>query len=486
MDIVFVHTPVPLRDVPGRAQYWRAFDRRYAAVHPRFREMRKCMWELPHWVPWLAGVLDAHGYRSIEVLELYRDCATLDGVDERGIGQRVAACPADLYLFSPMTANLPQALRVAEMIKEAHPRALVAFGGVVATPLWRSVLSHPCVDFVVRGRGEVALPALVDALVNGKDLWTVGNLSFKERGEIVSGRYQYRSLDPAEIAAPRISAFGPDAGQDIRYIRQNYALGCPFTCDFCTIQTIGASPSYFPVSRVIAEIRAYQEHYGQYHHVYFGDETFTLNTDRTLELCQALAREGDIIFDCQTRLNCLKNDRLPGALHDAGCRWLEIGLEAVSQRTQDLLKQHTSAASIGAILGRLSDAGVPACTYTMIGLPTETADDMKRTIDRVCQLVAQGMLAASYVSIFVPYPGTKMFSDPDRYGIRLHHHRYDEYHEDLPPVFESLGAPSEQVYEIFLDSVQMLAQAMQTTALEPEKTPPLRDTLHEPASTGAS
>src|ERR1700756_4832784 len=122
--------------------------------------MRKVLWELPHWVPWLAGVLRDAGFDSMETLEFYGDCTVVDGIDEGRIYARLLERPADVYLFSPMTINLPHALRIAELVKEIDSSAITIFGGVVATPMFEEVAGSPFVDIVVRDRGEHAAPAL--------------------------------------------------------------------------------------------------------------------------------------------------------------------------------------------------------------------------------------------------------------------------------------------------------------------------------------
>lgn len=461
MRTCFVHVPIPLRKVENRQRYWENFDRRYKSVHPVMKPMRKALFELPHWVPWLAGVVRAAGFDDLDAVELYTDCTLLNGMDEHRVVSTMRAHEADVYLFSPMTINLPQALRIAELVKELYPAAKTVFGGIVATPLHREVAAHPCVDYVVRDRGEYALPDLLRRLRGDDVAEPPRNLTYTDDdGTVVTtpGLHPYPAV--ADIPFPVVDIFPAETGQDLRYIRQNYALGCPFTCDFCTIQTIGRKPSYFSISRVLAEIDAYREHYGHHHHVYFGDETFTLHADHTLELCSALADRGDIYYDCQTRLNCFRDARLPDAMFESGCRWVELGLESANQDTQDDYKQHTSLSQVETTLARLADAGLPTCTFLIVGLPNETLDNMRRSVDYVTWLLERGLLTASYISVFVPYPGTPMFNDPERHGMRLHHHAYDLYNEELPPVFDSPYATAAQIYRIFEESVGQLADAM--------------------------
>lgn len=61
MRIAFVHTPMATVPVPERQGFWRHFDIQYHSAHPGLRHMQRSLWELPHWILWLGGVLDAHG-----------------------------------------------------------------------------------------------------------------------------------------------------------------------------------------------------------------------------------------------------------------------------------------------------------------------------------------------------------------------------------------------------------------------------------------
>ncbi|WP_431886172.1 radical SAM protein [Micromonospora wenchangensis] len=165
----------------------------------------------------------------------------------------------------------------------------------MATPLAHEVAAHPSVDYVVVDRGERALPAPLDALRDGEDVATR-----RQPGLPGQPRQDQPDRDPLSRRRPRRPALPENrpvpasSGGDIRYLRQVYALGCPYQCTFCTIQTIGRRPGYFPIERVLREIRAYRAHYGAHHNIYWGDETFALHPERTLELLDALDREGDV------------------------------------------------------------------------------------------------------------------------------------------------------------------------------------------------
>ncbi|MBQ1076382.1 B12-binding domain-containing radical SAM protein [Micromonospora sp. C31] len=450
--------------VPQRKLFWRNFDVQYHSVHPGLRHMKRNMWELPHWMLWLGGVLDAHGYSDMGVLDLYTDPGTFiepGRLAKDAIEEAARSSPADVYLFSPMTVNLCYAYEISTVIKQIHPRSIIVYGGVAATPLADEVAAHPSVDYVVVDRGERALPALLDALRDGQEPTPVGNLVYqREDGTTRRTATRYPDVAPADLPFPKIDLFPRSSGEDIRYLRQVYALGCPYQCTFCTIQTIGRRPGYFPIERVLREIRAYRAHYGAHHSIYWGDETFTLHPERTLELLDALAREGDIQYDCQTRLNCLTDERVLRKLKSSGCQWIEIGLETGSQDTHHTHKHHMNLNATTETLKRVRDAGLATCAFTVNGFPDQTTDDMARSIDWISGLIHEDLLQATYLFGLVPYPGSTMFQHPERFGMKILHRDFSLYHEDLPPVYATDKATPDQIYQVFLDGLETFAEAM--------------------------
>lgn len=425
--------------------------------------MRRNLWELPHWMTWLAGVLIHEGYPNVGTLDFYSSEKVTEGLDVSRVVQSLRDQPADVYLFSPMTPNLPFALQIAEIAKAIHPKCRTIFGGVAATPLAELVAAHPSVDFVVRGRGEHALPRLLDAITGHAELDQVGNLTARgHTGEVMSSRFDHPWMPVEEIPFPKVDLFPQETGLDLRYIRQVYSLGCPYQCSFCTIQTIGRKASYFPVERVIAEIRAYRHHYGEHHNIYFGDETFTVHRERTQALCEALEAEGNVSYDCQTRLNLLGDVKLLTTMWRSGCRWVEVGLESMSQSAQDMFKQRLRLTHVRETLRAVRDVGLPVCSFVVNGFPGQSIDDMRRSIDSVGELIEEGLLQATYLFGLVPYPGSAMYSDPERHGMTLLHRDFLCYNEDWPPVYRTAHAEPEKIYEVFLHGLDVLASAMGT------------------------
>jgi anaerobic magnesium-protoporphyrin IX monomethyl ester cyclase len=461
LRVVFVHTPMATIRVEERRHFWQTFDQRYHAAHPKLRHMRRNLWELPHWMTWLGGVLVDKGYSHLSVLDFYSTECALAGIDRARVEQSLRSAPADVYLFSPMTPNVSFAFDIAGLIKSLYPDSIIIFGGVIATPLRIEVAAHPNVDIVVYDRGEYALPSLLDALRGVGDINDVGNICHCDpQGGVIDNGLTYPWMPLDTIPFPKVDLFPSDVGLDLRYLRQVYGLGCPYKCEMCTIQTIGRKAAYFRIERVLAEIDAYRSHYGAYHNIYFGDETFTAHTERTKALCSALKEHGEIAYDCQTRLNLLNDHDMLAGMHESGCRWVEIGVESVNQSTQDLFKQRVKLTSLVETLKRVRDAGLPACSFLINGFPNQTCDDMRRSIDAVADLIAKKLLQATYLFGLVPYPGSDIYNRPGAYGMNIHERDFRYYHEDMLPVYSTTYATSDAIYEVFLYGLSVLGQAM--------------------------
>ncbi|MEN3547452.1 hypothetical protein ABDH17_30610, partial [Pseudomonas aeruginosa] len=96
MHIVFVHTPMATVSLPEREAFWRNFDIRYHATHPGLKPMKNVLWELPHWMTWLAGVLVDAGYTSLQAMDLYASECTMTGIDTFKMGNTIKEYPADV------------------------------------------------------------------------------------------------------------------------------------------------------------------------------------------------------------------------------------------------------------------------------------------------------------------------------------------------------------------------------------------------------
>jgi anaerobic magnesium-protoporphyrin IX monomethyl ester cyclase len=89
---------------------------------------------------------------------------------------------ADLIALSVVTDDYKWALKWARRVKNLTNTPIV-FGNVHPTFHPADVLKQDCVDFIIRGEGELTLLELVEALDGKRRLIDILGLGFKENGE---------------------------------------------------------------------------------------------------------------------------------------------------------------------------------------------------------------------------------------------------------------------------------------------------------------
>ncbi|HZY42951.1 MAG TPA: cobalamin-dependent protein, partial [Anaerolineae bacterium] len=126
-------------------------------------------------------------------------------------------------------------------LKSAFPELTIIWGGYFPTQHYEVCLKSGCVDYVVRGHGEVVFKNLIGILMQGGDPTHLPGLAYRDRttGEV-------RSNELAPIPHPDQMPDFPYQRVDVaKYIRQTFmgsrtlphhsSYGCPFFCNFCAV-----------------------------------------------------------------------------------------------------------------------------------------------------------------------------------------------------------------------------------------------------------
>ncbi|HDH96536.1 MAG TPA: radical SAM protein, partial [Proteobacteria bacterium] len=161
--------------------------------------------------------------------------------------------------------------------------------------------------------------------------------------------------------------------------------------------------------------------------IYFIDDLFTDDKDWLLRFCDLYPKRFDIPFMCNITADSVDEDKVR-ALADAGCRAVLMGVETGNERLRiEVLNKVVTDEQILEAVGLFRKYGIKFLTYTMLGLPGETLDDLLQTV-RFNQ-----RLRPNYVRVTVafPMPHTEMTERAVRDGL-IARERLDEVFS-LPP-----------------------------------------------------
>jgi len=322
----------------------------------------------------------------------------------------------ELVGISVFTAKVASAFKIAEIVKGLNHDIPVVMGGPhPSVKSEESLRISPFVDFVVRGEAEISFPELVKAIEKGGPYSEVRGLSFKANGRISHN-------PPAEFIQDLDRL--PYPARDLLLNRKSYTpedmglvmsgRGCPFDCTFCSSAGVWHRVVRFrSVENVMGEIRQVQSAYGTLQFS-FKDDIFTIKPKRVLEFCKLLKHsKPNVKWDCNARVN-LVSEQLLAEMKSAGCNGIKVGIESGSDRVlKDVMRKDITVAKIKHAANLIRKAGIHWTGYFMMGLPTETEQEMLQTFELMRDIRPH----FASLSVYEPLPGTQLYD----LGLALGH-----------------------------------------------------------------
>ena len=97
---------------------------------------------------------------------------------------------------------------------------------------------------------------------------------------------------------------------------------------------------------------------------------------------------------------------------DAGFWQIWYGIESGSQRILDLIRKRTNLEMIRNAIESTEKAGIHSCGFFMIAHPTETVEEIEKTIKFSTSLP----LSEAHFSITTPFPGSELYARAKEFG----------------------------------------------------------------------
>ena len=160
-------------------------------------------------------------------------------------------------------------------------------------------------------------------------------------------------------------------------------------------------------------------------HIYFTDDTFTLNTERVQKICAGIAerrKNVDIKFFCEGHVHTLyKNLEIIQVLADSGCYRIQLGIESGNDKVLKAYGKNTTPEEILEVVRLCCEAGIQQIFGNIIlgsaFFDNETFEADKNFVRKLFH-VGKGVIELGVVT-FWPLPQTKMTMRPTDFGIRI-------------------------------------------------------------------
>lgn len=352
----------------------------------------------------------------------------------------------------------------------------IAFGTHV-TPMTRGTLEpYPALDFILRGEPELTLVELIDALEGRptQDVTLVRLLSttdpdwrplatddaalppLNERLAAIKGLAWRRGdqivVNPDRPFIPNLDDLPlplhhllPLDRYRIPMLKGPYTFivtsrGCPAGCQFCIKHL-----NYQHTVRVRSPENIMQELWALHrlgiHNIHMYADLFTVSREQVMGLCRLIVKEGlKIRWTCNSRVDYVDEEMLR-LMGQAGCWLISWGIESGNPEILKRVHKGYRFEQAEQALRMAKRAGIKNWGYFIIGLPGETEETIRQTIEYAKRLP----LDLALFHIAAPHPGTPFFFQVVENGWFRPGTRWEEVDMDRSTVLDYPGLPAERL-----------------------------------------
>jgi anaerobic magnesium-protoporphyrin IX monomethyl ester cyclase len=391
---------------------------------------------------YIAAIAEKNGW-EVQIID-----GELEGLSYDDILARIIAFKPDLIGLTATTPFFHSVVQMAKAIKEKFP-VPIAVGGPHAS-LMKEQAFIDAFDYLFIGESENILPEFFTRFAAKKSLnGLLGVMYRDENGQAVfhGEASRVQNLDeipwPARHLIPQDKYFIGTLHGLQNYTSFFISRGCPFDCVFCANKLYGKTVRRRSVAEVLREL-AHIVNELKIKHIYFLDDTLTLDRNYIMALCQGIKDKGlKFTFEGSTRADLWDEDMVR-LMQECGLIRISFGLETVDLRVRKIIKKTVPIESYFDA-NRLNNClGIETINSVMLGLPGDTPESIKSTVDFLCK--AKDLQHATY-SIAMPYPGTEMWdmARQHQHGLKLVTEDFSQYQRYGYAVMEVNGMKPDEL-----------------------------------------
>jgi anaerobic magnesium-protoporphyrin IX monomethyl ester cyclase len=334
--------------------------------------------------------------------------------------------------ISTMTGTqIYHALMLAQMVRDlTGGKVPLVWGGCHPSVVPEQTLKHENVDIVVDGEGDETFVEIVEALDHNRSLKDIKGILYQDGGKTVkTGPRPFLDVEdllptPWELVDVE-KYIHPDM-----YLRESSRVldigqtsrGCPFNCGFCSSASIRERKWRAMSTEKSLGIMEENKHRFNLNGIWLRDDEFYINRKRSTEICEGMVeKELNLSFYTSgTRADVFMkaSDYDIDILKRAGAYTLKFGAESGSQRILDLMDKGIKVEQTLDANERCKKHGIIPAFGLMMGYPTETFEDIHKTIDlgiRIKKDYPNAQLET--MAIYTALPGTPDYAIARKHGL---------------------------------------------------------------------
>ena len=339
---------------------------------------------------WAIGRLRRYAARHhVEIDHVLRMRPYADEFIDRTAREILATGPELVGFTTTFMQNVPS-LALAQKLKHLAPELYVLFGGGNCDgPMGHALhRNHAFVDLVVRGEGELALPALLDRISRGDPLSDVPGVCWWNGDESIANEEPKHPIPPDAIPRPNFGGWQQELERSLvnEYVEPQLVLegarGCwwgeKHQCTFCGLNGSFIQFRSRPAERLWSDLQNLVERH-RILDVVMVDNILDMTYFRSL-LPKIAAAGWDLRLHYEVKAN-LQPDHV-ALLAAAGVVHLQPGIENLSTRVLGLMDKGATGVINVRLLRECEDHSFTLSWNYLYGFPGEEERDYEAIISQ--------------------------------------------------------------------------------------------------------
>lgn len=350
----------------------------------------------------LGGILKVLPEVKVQLM----DCIA-DDWDAGQLREALALYKPDLIVSIQGFECFDEDMHQLRFVKQYLPDVTLVLFGHYTTIFAREILEKTPVDIAIKGEPDLIFKELMEALLQGHSLETVGGIAYKKEGVVYETSGELRIREPDKLPMPAYELLHADKYYE-PFMKAPFGLiqsarGCPYSCNYC-VRSFGKKLTYRTPEQITDEIIYLKNNFG-IRSLRFIDDTFTVHTNRVIEICQRMIElKLDIEWTCLSRLDTLREEMLPW-MKKAGCKRIYFGVESGSPKVLEYLNKNLDLEKGLELVGLCKKHGIETHGWFIVGAPNETDEDFIESV----RYALKADFDYIAVSELILYPGTELY-----------------------------------------------------------------------------
>ena len=337
------------------------------------------------------------------------------------------------------------AVKLSEYLKTKTETPIAYVGSYVQALPLKALEEEPSIDFVFTNEGVKSLLNVLSLdKIDKESLLKIKGIALRKEGvpcfnapeslvtnldEDLPG-YAWDLLPDLNLYRSPMWHAEYDEKSRTPYAAIQTSIGCRFGCEFCVINIVNRDDNeevgiagdyskmrYWSPDFIMKEFDKLAD-LGVFT-IKITDELFLLNKKFYVPICEMLSKRWyvkKLKLWVYSRVDTVSNPETLTLLRDAGVKYIALGIESSSREVRlEVSKGSFKDVKIKDVVSQIHEAGIEVMANYIFGLPGDTLETMKETLDLSIDLCTSGWNAYAAMAL----PGSQLYANALSKGHRL-------------------------------------------------------------------